>query len=208
MGKDTESQTGTTLRVLLRDPSDPQAWQSFVARYAPRILAWCRQWNLQPADAQDVAQEVLYRLVGQLRRFHYDPAKGHFRGWLKGMARHAWSDLRDRRRRAGWGSGDPQVQQLLEAQVDQNGLLEALEQEFERELYEEAQARVQLRVTRPTWQAFQWLVHENWSGAQVAAELHLTVAAVYMAKQRVQKMLAEEVRRLQGSGPEPAEGEP
>jgi hypothetical protein len=43
---------------------------------------------------------------------------------------------------------------------------------------------------------------------QVAAELHLTVAAVYMAKQRVQKMLAEEVRRLQGSGPEPAEGEP
>jgi RNA polymerase sigma-70 factor (ECF subfamily) len=87
-------------------------------------------------------------------------------------------------------------------------LVEALEQEFERELYEEAQTRVQLRVSRPTWQAFQWLVKKKWSGAQVAAELHLTVAAVYMAKQRVQKMLAEEVRRLQGSGPEPREGEP
>jgi len=208
MGKDAESETGTTLRALLRDPTDPQAWQSFVARYAPRVLAWCRQWELQPADAQDVTQEVLYRLVGQLRRFPYDPAKGHFRGWLKGVARHAWSDLRHSRRRAGWGSGDPRVQRLLETQEDRDGLLEALEQEFERELYEEAQARVRLRVSRPTWQAFQLLVHERQSGARVAAELHLTVAAVYMAKHRVQKLLAEEVRRLQGPGPRPKEGKP
>ena len=137
----SESQTGSTLLVLLRAPDDPEAWKAFVARYAPRVLAWCRQWELQPADAQDVTQEVLYRLVGQLRRFPYDPAKGHFRGWLKGVARHAWSDLRDGRRRAGWGSGDPHVLRLLEAQEDRDGLLEALDQEFERELYEEALAR-------------------------------------------------------------------
>jgi RNA polymerase sigma-70 factor (ECF subfamily) len=208
MGKDAESETGTTLRALLRDPTDPRAWQSFVARYAPRVLAWCRQWELQPADAQDVTQEVLYRLVGQLRRFPYDPAKGHFRGWLKGMARHAWSDLRENRRRAGWGSGDSHIQRLLEEQPDRDGLLEALEQEFEREQYEEAQARVQLRVSRSTWQAFQLLVHENWSGAEVAAELHLTVAAVYMAKYRIQKLLAEEIRRLQGSSSAQREDEP
>ena len=207
MGKGAESHTGTTLRVLLHDPADPQAWKAFVERYAPRVLAWCRQWNLQPADAQDVTQEVLYRLVGQLRRFAYDPAKGHFRGWLKGIARHSWSDLRDSRRRAGWGTGDPHVQRLLEEQADRDGLLEALDQEFERELYEEAQAWVQLRVTRPTWQAFQLLVQENWTGARVAAELRLSVAAVYMAKHRVQKMLAEEVRRLQGAGPGQGEGE-
>ena len=204
----SESQTGSTLLVLLRAPDDPEAWKAFVARYAPRVLAWCRQWELQPADAQDVTQEVLYRLVGQLRRFPYDPAKGHFRGWLKGVARHAWSDLRAGRRRAGWGSGDPHVLRLLEAQEDRDGLLEALDQEFERELYEEAQAWVQLRVTPPTWQAFRLLVQEGWSGARVAAELHLTVAAVYMAKHRVQKLLAEEVGRLQGAGPGRWEGEP
>jgi RNA polymerase sigma-70 factor (ECF subfamily) len=205
MGKPAESQTGTTLRVLLRDPTDPQAWKAFVEHYAPRVLAWCRQWNLQSADAQDLTQEILYRLVGQLRRFSYDPAKGHFRGWLKGVARHAWSDLRDSRRRAGWGSGDPHVERLLEEQADRDGLLEALDQEFERELYEEAQAWVQLRVTPSTWQAFRLLVQEGWSGARVAAELHLTVAAVYMAKHRVQKLLAEEVRRLQGAGPSQGE---
>jgi RNA polymerase sigma-70 factor (ECF subfamily) len=208
MEKDAQSQTSTTLRALLRDPTDPQAWKAFVARYAPRVLAWCRHWGLQPADAQDVTQDVLYRLVGQLRRCTYDPAKGHFLGWLKGVARHTWSDFRDSRRRAGWGSGDPHVQRLLEAQEDRDGLLEALDQEFERELYEEAQARVQLRVSRATWQAFQLLMQEKWSGARVAAELHLAVAAVYMAKRRVQTMLLEEVRRLQGPDPGPREGEP
>jgi RNA polymerase sigma-70 factor (ECF subfamily) len=208
MGTDAESQTGTTLRVLLRDPTDPQAWKAFVERYAPRVLAWCRQWNLQPADAQDVTEEVLHKLVGQLRRFPYDPAKGRFRGWLKGVARHAWSDLRESRRRAGWGSGDPHVQQLLEEQPDRDGLLEALDQEFLHDLYEEAKARVQLRVTRSTWRAFELLVQESWPGARVAAELHLTVAAVYMAKHRVQKLLAAEVRALQGPGPGEKEGQP
>jgi len=198
----SESQTGSTLLVLLRAPDDPEAWKAFVARYAPRVLAWCRQWELQPADAQDVTQEVLYRLVGQLRRFPYDPAKGHFRGWLKGVARHAWSDLRDGRRRAGWGSGDPHVQALLEAQEDRDGLLEVLEQEFERELYEEAQARVQLRVSRPTWQAFHLLALEGKSGAEVAARLGMKVAAVYMARSRVQRLLREEVQKLGGHEPE------
>jgi RNA polymerase sigma-70 factor (ECF subfamily) len=180
----------------------------FVRRYAPRVLAWCREWNLQAADAEDVTQEVLYRLVGQLRRATYDPGKGHFLGWLKGVARNARSDFLESRRRAGWGRGDSHAQRLLEAQEDQNGLLEALEREFEREMYEEAQARVQLRVNRPTWQAFQLLVQEKWPGARVAAELGLTVAAVYMAKHRVQKLLAEEVRRLQGRDPGWREGEP
>jgi DNA-directed RNA polymerase specialized sigma24 family protein len=114
-----------------------------------------------------------------------------------GGARNAWSDIRERRRRAGWGSGDPQVQQLLEEQLDRDGFLEALDQEFLVELYEEAKARVQLRVTPQTWQAFVLLAIEGWSGAQVAAELGIKLATVYVAKNRVQKMLQEEVHKLE-----------
>ena len=57
-----------------------------------------------------------------------------------------------------------------------------------------------MRVTRPTWQAFELLTQEKkWSGPQVAAYLHMKVAAVYMAKKRVQMRLAEEIRKLIGS---------
>ena len=193
-----ESQTGSTLLVLLRDPDSPEAWKAFVRRYTPKLLSWCRQWQLQEADAQDVAQEVLHRLAVHMRRFPYDPAKGHFRSWLKTVARNAWSDLREARRRAGWGSGDPAIQQLLDEQADPSQLAETLDPEFAREVYEEAMARVQLRVNRSTWQAFQLLALEGKSGAEVATQVKMKVAAVYMARSRVQQMLREEVQKLGG----------
>jgi RNA polymerase sigma-70 factor (ECF subfamily) len=194
----SDSQTGSTLLVLLRQPDSPEAWSAFVRRYTPKLLAWCRQWNLQPADAEDVTQEVLHRLARYPRGLPYDPAKGNFRSWLKTLAQHAWSDLRERRRKAGWGSGDPAVQRLLEAQEDESGFVDALEAGFALEVYGEAMARVQLRVSRSTWEAFRLLAVEGQSGAEVAARLKMTVGAVYMAKSRVQEMLRQEVQKLGG----------
>jgi RNA polymerase sigma-70 factor (ECF subfamily) len=193
---------------LFRDPADPQAWQAFVERYGPKVLMWCRQWRLQPADAEDVAQEVLHRLARYLHGFRYDPAKGHFRGWLKTVARNAWSDLCESRRRAGWGSGDPHIHRLLQNQEARDGLAETLHGEFTLEVYAEAKARVQWRVSRTSWQAFELLAEEGWSGARVATYLHLSVAAVYMTKKRVQRMLAEEIHKLERLGPEEEESTP
>jgi RNA polymerase sigma-70 factor (ECF subfamily) len=198
MAATSDSQTGSTVLCLLREPDSPQAWRAFVRRYTPKLLAWCRQWKLQEADAEDVTQEVLHRLARHMRGLPYDPAKGHFRAWLKTLARHAWTDLWAGRRRAGWGSGDPAVQRLLEEQAGPADLAEALEPEFARELYEEATARVRLRVSRATWQAFELLALEGKSGAEVAARLHMKVAAVYMAKSRVQQMLRNEIQKLGG----------
>jgi RNA polymerase sigma-70 factor (ECF subfamily) len=193
-----DSQTGSTLLVLLRQPDSPEAWTAFVRRYTPKLLAWCRQWKLQEADAEDVTQEVLHRLARRMRSFAYDPAQGHFRGWLRTLAWHAWSDLWQARRRAGWGSGDPAVQRFLEEQTCPDGLAAALEPEFTEEVYEEAAARVKLRVSRASWQAFELLAVEGKSGEEVAARLRMKVAAVYKARSRVQQMLRSEVERLGG----------
>jgi RNA polymerase sigma factor (sigma-70 family) len=199
MGEAAEARTGSTLLTLLHNPADPQAWEAFVDRYTPIVAGWCRGWKLQSADVQEVTQEVLLKLARHLRKFPYDPAKGHFRGWLLTLTRNVWRDFLDSRRRAGQGSGDPHIQRLLEEQEDRNGLAEALDQGYMLELYEEARARVQLRVSRETWQAFQLLALEGWSGADVAAKLHMKVVTVYTAKNRVQKMLQEEVQKLEGS---------
>ena len=196
MGEPGEERTGSTLITLLRNPADPQAWEAFVDRYTPLVAGWCRQWKLQSSDVDEVTQEVLLKLMRQIRKFPYDPAKGHFRGWLRTLTHNVWRDLQYSRRRAGWGSGDPHIQRLLQEREDKNGLAEAMEQAFLDELYEEAQARVQLRVSRATWQAFQLLVFDGWSGAEIAAKLKMKVATVYTAKNRVQRMLQEEVRKL------------
>jgi RNA polymerase sigma-70 factor (ECF subfamily) len=77
-----------------------------------------------------------------------------------------------------------------------------LEDEFDREVLEEAVARVRTRVAPRTWRVFELTAHEGRSGAEAAAELGMTVAAVFVARGRVQRMLQEEVRRLEGSGPD------
>jgi RNA polymerase sigma factor (sigma-70 family) len=197
MGDPAEARTGSTLLILLRNPADPQAWEAFVDRYTPIVAGWCRGWKLQSADVQEVTQEVLLKLARHIRKFSYDPAKGQIRGWLLTLARNVWRDFQNSRSRAVQASGDPHIQRLLEEQEDRNGLAEALDQGFLVELYEEARARVQLRVSRETWQAFQLLALEGWSGAEVAAKLHMKVVTVYTAKNRVQKMLQEEVQILE-----------
>jgi RNA polymerase sigma-70 factor (ECF subfamily) len=203
MGQKPESRTGTTLLVLLRDPTNPEAWEAFVDRYGPKILGWCRRWHLQKEDAEDVTQDVLVRLAQHLHT--YNPKKGRFRSWLKRVTGNAWRDFRKKRRRAGWGSGDPETQRFLENQEADDSLVRALEEEFDRELLEEAKARVQLRVKPSTWEAFELVAVEGWPGADVAAKLSLPVAAVYVAKARVQKMLREEVQQLEGADPEGGE---
>jgi RNA polymerase sigma-70 factor (ECF subfamily) len=54
-------------------------------------------------------------------------------------------------------------------------------------------------VDARTWEAFRLTALEGRSGAEAAAELGMTVAAVFKAKSRVLKMLQDEVRQLEGS---------
>ena len=59
-------------------------------------------------------------------------------------------------------------------------------------------ARVRLRVQPHTWEAFRMVALDGMSGAAVGERLGMKVATVYVARSKVQKMLQEEVRRLQG----------
>jgi RNA polymerase sigma-70 factor (ECF subfamily) len=56
----------------------------------PRIHGWCRHSGLQEADAQDVTQTVLLKMLGAMQGFRYDPAQ-KFRGWLRlNFVKHVW----------------------------------------------------------------------------------------------------------------------
>jgi RNA polymerase sigma-70 factor (ECF subfamily) len=191
------SRTSATLLGRLRqDATDQQAWGEFVTRYSPRIYSWCRHWKLQEADAEDVTQNVLVTLAQKMASFAYDPARS-FRGWLRTITEHALSDFLASRQRAVLGSGDFQVEEMLhtlEARID---LLSRLDTEFDRELLEGAWARVQLRVEPQTWEAFRLTAQDGQSGADTARQLGLQVTAVFKARSRVQRMLQEELRKLE-----------
>jgi RNA polymerase sigma factor (sigma-70 family) len=189
-------QTSASLLGRLHDPADAVAWGEFVRRYGPMVYRWCRHWNLQEADAQDVTQTVLVKLAEKMRSFAYDRSRS-FRAYLKTLARYAWCDFLELHKRPGAGSGDSQVLRALESVEAGDDLVRRLNEQFDQEVLEEAQARVQKRVEPHTWEAFRLTAVDGLSGADAAARLGLKVATVFKAKSKVQKMLQEEVAGLE-----------
>ena len=190
-----ESLTSATLLGRLRQvPMDQAAWAEFSERYGRKIYGWCRQWNLQAADAEDVTQIVLLKLAAKMQTFLYDPAKS-FRAWLKTVTRNAWNDYWAGRSRVA-ATGGSQAVELLQTVEAREDLVRRLDDEFDRELLEEATARVRLRVRPRTWEAFERTALQGQSGAEAAKELGMKVATVFVAKSKVQAMLQEELRKL------------
>jgi RNA polymerase sigma-70 factor (ECF subfamily) len=193
----TNRDDDTSLTLMMRvqkNPADHQAWDEFVRRYQPVICAWCLKWGAQPSDADDVAQEVLLKLLTAMRKFQYDPARS-FRAWLRTVTHNAWNDFVTSNRFKSAGNDD-----RFDAIADSDDALADLEKNmedaFDRELLELAMLRIEKRVKPTTWQAFRLTAIENRSGVEVAQQLQIPVASVFVAKHRVQKLLQEEVRSL------------
>ncbi len=195
MPAERDSDTSLTLLERLQeDPGDPAAWSLFVERYQPRIRVWCLNWGMQDSDADDVAQEVLAKLFVALRKFRYDPERS-FRAWLKTVTQHALSDfLAARRKDPGHNAGP--VDTISDSAEAQSDLERQIEDAFDAELLELAMHRVKKRVKSGTWDAFELTAISGLSGADAAKKLQIPVAHVFVAKNRVQKMLQEEARIL------------
>jgi RNA polymerase sigma-70 factor (ECF subfamily) len=177
--------------------TDQPAWAEFVRRYGKLIYGWCRHWRLQEADAEEVTQAVLVKLAEKMRAFHYDPSKS-FRAYLKTLARYAWCDFLEARKRPDAATGGPEVLKALEEAEAGEDLVLRLNQQFDQELLAEARDRVRKRVEPASWEAFRLTAVEGLSGADAAGRLGVKVMAVFKARSRVQQMLQDEVARLEG----------
>jgi RNA polymerase sigma-70 factor (ECF subfamily) len=198
--------TSASLFQQLYNPNNSEeAWRTFLSRYQPAITAWCRRQNLQEADAQEVTSDVLLRLALALPSFQYDPQK-RFRSWLQTVVRNAirnfWRDRAGRPGARGRGSTDVMLllEQVPDGEVAQ--LVEHVDSRLQADLAlaEQAAQRVRNEVHPSTWQAFWQTAVEGRPGPEVAAELGLSVASVYMAKKRVADRLRQAAADLQGQG--------
>jgi RNA polymerase sigma factor (sigma-70 family) len=186
--------SATLLGRLRHDPLNNAAWDEFVDHYGRHIYRWCRRWNLQDADAEDVVQDILLKLARKFRDFAYDPSSS-FRGWLKTVAHHAWRDFVDGKGRGRAVAGDG-IWEMLHSVEAREDLIQKLEEAFDHEFLEVAKVQVRLRVAPHTWEAFRLVALEGLPAEEVAAKVNMQVAMVYVAKSKVQKMLQAEIRKL------------
>jgi len=150
--------------------------------------------KLQHSDAEDVTQDVLLRIAKKFGEFDYDPKKS-FRGWLRRVTENAVIDLirkRDKEHKNGSG-----VLSLLAEAPAQAELTDHLSEAFDLELLEMAKSRVRNRVLPKRWSTWELMAEQGCSGQEVAEKLKISVGTAYATKNQVQKMISEEVARLE-----------
>ena len=186
--------TSPTLLGRLRLGADDAVWNEFVDRYAPAVFSWSLQVGLQESDAADVTQEVLLKLLERMKSFEYDPKRGSFRGWLKTVTVNAARDCGRKILRLPGGSAG--LSGVGESKV-WDELARKMEDEYRRELLDQASEVVRAKVADNTWQAYRLTAVENQPAALVAEQLGVKVSEVYVAKSRVLKQLRDVVAELE-----------
>ena len=185
----------TSLTLLQRArANEPGAWERLVALYAPLVRHWCGLAGLQPADVEDVAQEVFLTAAANLASFRRDRPGDTFRGWLRTLTRNCLATVLRRRARLPVGAGGTEAQKKMQEMADPNvELPEADEPAQIQGLYRRALDLVRSEFEQRTWQMFWLNVVEDRPAADVAAEFGVTSAAVRKARSRVLHRLKQEV---------------
>lgn len=183
--------TPVSLLERVRQGSDQEAWSRFVKLYTPLIFYWARQCGLQVADSADLTQDVFSTLFQKLPEFTYDQHRS-FRGWLRTLTLNQWRDLHKRRATRPVPGHDAMLHELTVPDA-----VTALEEdEYRQHLVQRALRVMQADFQPATWAAFWEQTVSQRPPEEVAAELGLSVAAVYSAKFRVLSRLRQELRGL------------
>ncbi len=192
-GRPDVAETPISLLDRLRLRPDPASWQRLVDLYTPLIRGWLGRYGVQPADLDDLAQEVFGTLLRELPHFRHDLRRGAFRRWLRTIAvnrlRNAW---RARRTHAG-GDPEPLLAQLEDPASD---LSRFWDEEHDRHIARRLLELLEPEFEPPTWKAFTLLVLEGVETREVAARLGLTPNAVRIAKSRVLSRFRREIDGL------------
>jgi RNA polymerase sigma factor (sigma-70 family) len=188
--------TSVSLLDRLRDSPDAASWQRLVDLYTPLIQGWLRRQGLQPADADDLSQDILAVLVRDLPGFHRQRT-GAFRSWLRTITVNRLRNFWRAQQARPAATGDSDLASRLEELEDPHSELSRIwDQEHDQHIMRRAMELIESEFAPSTWKAFRRQVVEGASVDTVAAELGLSANAVVIAKSRVLGRLRDEVRGL------------
>ena len=191
--------TRATLLSRLKNWQDEASWQDFFRTYEKLIFSFALKSGLTEAEAKDVMQETLVSVARQISGFVYDPAVCSFKTWLLNMVRWRIAD-QFRKRHHGMMLADelPNTRTINEPVDPAGQQLEAIwDEEWEKNLLATAVSNVKRRIEPEKYQLFDFYVNKGWTPERVAQSFGVTANQVYLAKSRVEKLIKEEIFRIQ-----------
>ncbi len=184
--------TRRSLLTRLKDLGDDQSWQRFADTYSGviRRLAW--RAGCSDGEADEVLQETLISVAGEMPGFRYDPARGSFKAWLFCVVRRRIADQFRRRSRQQRTEGA--VSEELESvpAAGEDPLSAHWDDEWRQHRLFRTIERVKQRVSPGQWQMFDLAVLQDCPTERICALLGVNRAQIYMAKMRVGRLLRQE----------------
>lgn len=182
--------TSASLLERLGDRTDAEAWRRFLGLYAPLIRHWLRRHDVPPLEMDDLVQDVLAVVVRELPHFRHNQRTGAFRAWLRSITTNRLRQAWRARRLHPEATGGTDFAAVLDQLEDPDSDLSRLwDREHDHYLVHRLLAWIEPEVQPSTWHAFRRLVLESGSADAVAADLGISVNAVFIAKSRVLQRL-------------------
>jgi RNA polymerase sigma-70 factor, ECF subfamily len=182
----------------------PEAWRRMVDLYGQVVYRWCRKSGLKAEDAADTVQEVFAAVSTHVADFRREKPCDSFTAWLSSITRNKICDHFRRISGRAQAQGGTRAQERMQEipQPDPAATLEnwpsaADIKEAEKILSQRAVELVRAEFEQRTWEAWWKTAIEGRPAADVAAEMGMSLAAVYKAKSRVLLRLRQELAGLQ-----------
>ncbi len=184
--------------LLLRARTgEEDAWKDLTDLYRPLIIGWLNRQGVPAVDLEDLSQDVLLSVVKHLGSFEHSGRRGAFRSWLRTIVcsrtTDYWRAAIASAHASGGSGATAALQQIADPDSDLN---RQWDQEHDRYVLGCLLDMVEEEFEPATLKAFRRLALDAASGAEVAQELGLSVAAVYMAKSRVLQRIRQEAEGL------------
>ena len=192
-------ETRDSLLLQIQSQENKDAWEEFVEIYRPVVYRVAISRGLQHADALDLVQLVFVSVANSIARWEKLNEKSRFRHWLLRVAKNATINAIQRRPADQALGGEGYAQDLIEQPAADPASETELDLEYQRQLYLQAAEKVRANVSEENWTAFRLTAIDGVSIEQTSKELGKTVGAIYAARCRIMKQLANIVSQLEES---------
>jgi RNA polymerase sigma-70 factor (ECF subfamily) len=188
----------TRQSLLFRAQSgEADAWKDLTDLYRPLIIGWLNRQGVPAVDLEDLTQDVLLSVVKHLGTFEHSGHRGAFRSWLRTIVcsrtSNYWRAAGASTQASGGSGARAALQQIADPDSDLN---RQWDQEHDRYVIRCLLDLIEAEFEPATVRAFRRLALDGASGAEVAEELGMSVAAVYVAKSRVLQRIRQEAEGL------------
>jgi RNA polymerase sigma factor (sigma-70 family) len=188
--------TDPRLIEAAKDWRDDANWREFYDRYALAIRRHACASGLSEADAEDVVQETMLKVVRYLPSFKYDRTVCKFRTWLNQIVNQRIFEALHRRRRSNFPEASlDELREAVHGTESPTGD-PVVQAEIDHRLLEACLARVRARVKPRHWQVFEAHALHGLSAKETACRHDTTPANVWVVRHRIVKFLRAEWQNL------------